>query len=122
MSHYHYFDPTDSINILRVACGLFLLPHLYAKALNLPFAYKLYAVDTIRRAPASACIAIDTICSIGMVLAIETRYAAALGAVFLAVAAWAVWRYSNGKWLWNVGGMEYCTFWAICCVAVAMHG
>ena len=124
MSHYHFFDPTDSFNILRVACGLFLLPHLYAKASNLPFAYKLYADFRLYppRAWVFACIAIETICSIGMVFAIETRYVASLEAVFLAVAAWAVWRYSNGKWLWNIGGMEYCTFWAICCLAVAIHG
>jgi uncharacterized membrane protein YphA (DoxX/SURF4 family) len=57
-----------------------------------------------------------------MVFAIYTRYVALLEAVFLAVAAWAVWRFSKGKWLWNIGGYEYCVFWAICCVVVAMHG
>jgi hypothetical protein len=24
------------------------------------------------------------------------------------------------KWLWNLGGMEFCVFWAVACVAVAM--
>jgi hypothetical protein len=42
--------------------------------------------------------------------------------VFLCVAAWATWRYSGGKWLWQIGGYEYPLFWAICCVVVAMHG
>ena len=57
-----------------------------------------------------------------MVLAIYTRYVALIEAVFLLVAAWAVWRYSKGKWLWHIGGFEYCLFWAICCIVVAMHG
>ena len=57
-----------------------------------------------------------------MVLAIYTRYVALLEAVFLFVAAWSVLRCSQGKWLWNIGGYEYCLFWAICCDVVAMHG
>ena len=28
---------------------------------------------------------------------------------------------TEGKWLWNIGGYEYCLFWAICCLIVAMH-
>ena len=65
---------------------------------------------------------IEIICATGMVLAIYTRYVALLEAVFLSVAAWSVWRYSGGKWLWNIGGYEYCLFWAICCIVVAIHG
>ena len=41
---------------------------------------------------------------------------------FLLAAAVTVWRYSKGKWLWNIGGCEYCLFWAICCLVLAMHG
>ena len=36
-------------------------------------------------------------------------------------AAAAVWKVTKGKWLWNIGGYEYCLFWAICCLIVAMH-
>ena len=42
-------------------------------------------------------------------------------ALHLAVAAIAVHRVAGGKWLWNIGGSEYCVFWAICCVIVAME-
>ncbi len=65
---------------------------------------------------------LEIVCAIGMVFAIQTRYVALLEAVFLFVAAWSVWRHSGGKWLWQIGGYEYCLFWAICCVVVAMHG
>jgi len=124
MSFYQNFDLTNEFNILRLLCGLFLLPHFYAKASNLDFTYKLY--NDFRLYPPKAwafsSMTIEIICAIGMVLAIHTRYVAALESVFLFVAAWSVWRYSHGKWLWNAGGYEYCVFWAICCLVVAMHG
>lgn len=118
------FDLTNGFNILRIICGLFLIPHMVAKASNLPFAYEIYG--TWRLYPPKAwvlsCIAVEIVGSIGLVFAIYTRYVAALVAVFLFVASWAVWRHSGGKWLWNIGGFEYPLFWAICCVVVAMHG
>jgi len=124
MNFYQNFDLTDEFNILRLICGLFLLPHFYAKVSNLDFTYKLYT--DFRLYPPKAwvfsCVVIEIICSIGMVFAIYTRYVALLEAIFLFVAAWAVWRYSQRKWLWNIGGYEYCLFWAICCIVVAMHG
>jgi hypothetical protein len=38
------------------------------------------------------------------------------------IAAGAIGRAAAGKRLWNIGGCEYCTFWAICCIVVALHG
>lgn len=124
MSLYQNFDLTDEFNILRLICGLFLLPHFYAKASNLAFAYKLYSDFRLYppKAWVFACLVIEIVCAIGMVFAIETRYVALIEAAFLVVAAWSVWRHSGGKWVWNIGGYEYCLFWAICCVVVAMHG
>lgn len=124
MEYWHHFDVSDEANILRLICGLFLLPHFYAKASDLPLAYKLY--EDFRLTPPKAwvfaCLTVEIVCAIGMVFAIETRYVAAIEVAFLAVAAWAVWRHSGGKWLWMTGGFEYCLFWAICCFVVAMHG
>src|SRR5713226_2811965 len=101
MSFYQHFDLTNEFNILRLICGLFLLPHLYAKASDLELTYKIY--NDFRLYPVKAwvfsCMAIEIVCSIGMVFAIYTRYVALLEAVFLFVAAGAVWRYSQGKWL-----------------------
>jgi putative oxidoreductase len=118
------FDLTNGFNILRIICGLFLVPHMVMKAKDLPATYELYRAWRLYppRAWVHACLVIEVIGSIGLVFAIYTRYVAALVAVFLFVAAWAVWRVSDGKWLWNIGGMEYPLFWAICCVVVAMHG
>jgi putative oxidoreductase len=46
---------------------------------------------------------------------------AILAGVFLLVAAWASWKFSEGKWIWNFGGGEYPLFWGICCFVVAMQ-
>lgn len=121
---YQTFDLTDEFNILRIICGLFLVPHFIMKSKNIPGTIEVYRAWRLYP-PAAwvyACLVIEAIGSIGLVFAIYTRYVAALVAVFLAVAAWACRRVSNGKWHWNLGGMEYPLFWAICCVVVAMHG
>jgi putative oxidoreductase len=123
-SYYQNFDLTDEFNILRIVCGLFLVPHLYAKATNIELMVGVYRDFRLYppRAWIFSCMAMEVVGSIGLVFAIYTRYVAILIAAFLFVAAWAVWRYSKGKWLWNIGGYEYPVFWAICCVVVAMHG
>jgi putative oxidoreductase len=123
-SLYQNFDLTDEFNILRIICGLFLVPHLYAKATNLELMCGVYRDFRLYppKAWIFACMAMEVIGSIGLVFAVYTRYVAILIAAFLFVAAWAVWRYSKGKWLWNIGGYEYPVFWAICCIVVAMHG
>ena len=59
--------------------------------------------------------------AIGLIFAILPMYAAALACVHMLVATVAVWKVTKGKWLWNIGGYEYCLFWAICCLIVAMH-
>jgi putative oxidoreductase len=117
------FDPTNGYNILRIVCGAFLLPHLYAKASNLPFTFQLYKDFRLEppKAWAFCAMATEVVCSIGLIFGIYTRYAAILCAIFLFVATWAVWRHSGGKWLWNIGGYEYCLFWGICCIVVAMQ-
>jgi putative oxidoreductase len=121
---YGSFDLNNEFNILRIACGVFLLPHFYAKASNLPRAYELYR--DFRLYPPQAwvftAITIEIVASIGLVFDLYVRYAALLACAFLLAAAVTIWRYSKGKWLWNIGGCEYCLFWAICCLVLAMHG
>ena len=71
MNFLQIFDLTNEFNILRLICGLFLLPHLFAKVTDLPFTYKIY--DDYRLYPVKlwvfACITVEVICSIGMVFA-----------------------------------------------------
>jgi len=115
------FDLTDGFNILRLICGLFFIPHIYAKffvseALGFFVAAKF-------KPPAvwmyTACV-IETVLAIGLIFGIYTTYVGVIAFVYLLVAAAAVWKVTGGKWLWNIGGYEYCVFWAISCLVVAM--
>jgi putative oxidoreductase len=116
------FDPTNEFNILRLICGLFFVPHIYAKFF-VPEALGFFVAAKFKP-PAfwmySACV-IESVLAIGLIFAILPFYAGAIAFVHLCVAAVAVHRVTAGKWLWNIGGCEYCLFWAICCLIVAMH-
>lgn len=116
------FDLTDGGNVLRIICGLFLVPHLFVKFKNQDFV-KGFMSNAGLRPPELwlyGAFAVEIVASIGLVLDILTFPLAVLTGIFLLVAAWASWRVSKGKWMWNFGGAEYPLFWAICCFAVAL--
>jgi putative oxidoreductase len=117
------FNLLNEINILRIICGAFFIPHIYAKFV-VPQALGFFVAAKFRP-PATwmylAC-AVEIVLAIGLIFGVYTSYVAWVAAIHLGVAAAAVYRVTGGKWLWNIGGCEYCLFWAICCVVVAMHG
>ncbi len=116
-------DLTNGAHILRVVCGLFLLPHLFVKFRNQDFV-KGFMEKAGLRPPLAwlyASFAVEIAASIGLIFGVYTGYAAVLAGLFLLVAAWASWRVSAGKWMWNFGGAEYPLFWAICCFVVALQ-
>ena len=118
----HSFDLTNGVNVLRLICGLFFIPHIYAKFF-VPAALGFFQAAKFKP-PAFwmyvSCV-IEIVLAIGLIFAILPFYAGAIACLHLLVAAAAVWKVTGGKWLWNIGGYEYCVFWAICCLIVAMH-
>ena len=115
------FDLSNGANVLRLICGLFLVPHLFVKFRNQDFV-KGFMEKAGLKPPIAwlyASFAIEIVCSIGLVLDLYTRQVAIVAGVFLLVASWASWRVSGGKWMWNFGGAEFPLFWAICCFIVA---
>lgn len=117
------FDLTNGANVLRIVCGLFLVPHLFVKFRNQDFV-KGFMEKAGLRPPALwlyASFAVEIVASIALVLGLYTHPVAVLTGVFLLVASWASWRVSAGKWMWNFGGAEYPLFWAICCFVVALQ-
>jgi uncharacterized membrane protein YphA (DoxX/SURF4 family) len=116
------FDLTNEFNILRLICGLFFIPHIYAKFF-VPEALGFFKAAKLNP-PAvwmyTACV-IETLLAIGLIFAILPFYAGIIGCVHLLFAGYQVHKVTEGKWLWNIGGCEYCLFWAICCLVVAMH-
>ncbi len=117
------FDLSVGANVLRILCGVFLIPHLFVKFRNQDFVKGFMEKAGLKPATAwlYAAFAIEIIATIGLVLDIYTRPSAVLAGLFLLVAAWASWKTSGGKWMWNFGGAEYPLFWAICCLVVAMQ-
>jgi putative oxidoreductase len=117
------FNLANEFNILRLICGLFFVPHIYAKFF-VPEALGFFVAAKFKP-PALwmyiACV-IETVLAGGLVFGIYTTFVRAIAFIHLLVAAAAVWRVTGGKWLWNIGGYEYCVFWATCCLVVGMHG
>jgi putative oxidoreductase len=122
MSIVDKFNLLNEFNILRIICGAFFIPHIYAKYF-VPEALGFFVAAKFKPPKFwlyTACV-VEVALAIGLILGIYTTYVAWLAALHLMVAGVAVYRVT-GKWLWNIGGFEYCLFWAICCVVVAMHG
>jgi len=116
------FDLSNAFNILRIICALFFVPHIYAKFF-VPEALGFFVKAGFKPAAVwlyLACV-IEIVLTIGLLFGIYTFYVAIVAAIHLTVAAIAVYRVTD-KWLWNIGGCEFCVFWAICCIVVAMHG
>ena len=116
------FDLTNGLNVLRIVCGLFLVPHLFVKFKNQDFV-KGFMAKAGLNPPVLwlyGAFAVEIVTSVGLVFDLYTRYVAVVAGVFLVVAAFASWRVSEGKWMWNFGGAEYPLFWAICCFVVAL--
>jgi putative oxidoreductase len=117
------FDLTDGLNILRIACALFFVPHLFVKFQNQEAVKPIYAKAGFNPPIAwlYASFAVEIVATIGLFFAILTPYVAFLAGVFLVFAAYASWRASGGKWIWTFGGAEFPLFWAIACFVVAMQ-
>jgi putative oxidoreductase len=122
MSFADKFNLLNEFNILRLICGLFLIPHIYGKFYE-PAALGFFVAAKFKPPKFWMYLAgaVETVLAIGLIFGIYTTIAGAVAALHLAIAAAGVYRATGGKWLWNIGGYEYCLFWAICCLVVAMH-
>ncbi len=117
------FDISDPIVALRILCGVFLIPHAWSKLFTRAGPIGFFTAAGIKPAEpvVLAALVLELLAATGLILGIYPRYAALLTAAFLLFAMVAVVRVSKGRWLWNLGGAEYCVFWALCCLLVAAH-
>lgn len=118
------FDLTNPFNILRIICGAFLIPHSVGKITSWDYSIGFFEKAGLRppKVWLYSTLVFEAILAVALIFGIYTRYAAIICVVFMAVAAAAVLRVTQGKWLWNLGGCEYPVFWGVTAVAVAMHG
>ena len=121
MSLADKFNLLNEFNILRIACGVFFIPHIVGK-LTVPATLEFFVKAGFKPAALWMYIAgtIETALCAGLVFAIYTPYVAAIAAIHLLVAAAATYKVTK-SWIWVIGGIEYCVFWAIACLVVALH-
>ncbi len=121
MSYADKFNLLNAFNLLRIICGAFFIPHIIGK-ITVPATLEFFVVAGFKPPAVWMYIAgaIETVLTIGLVLGILTPYVAAIAVVHLLVAAAATYKVKR-CWIWVIGGVEYCIFWALCCLVVAMH-
>jgi putative oxidoreductase len=101
-------------------CGLFFIPHIVAKFTE-PATLNFFQAAKFNPPATWMYIAgaIETLLTIALVFAIYTPYAAAIAAFHLFVAGTATYKVTK-KWIWVIGGTEYCVFWMLTCIALAL--
>lgn len=116
-------DLGDPVRQLGILCGLAFIPHSLAKFTAREAVEAFFAAAGFRPAALFVylSLAIEVAVTLGLVVGILIPYAAAVAAIFMLVAAVAVYRTSGGRWVWNLGGCEFHAFWAACCLIVAFH-
>jgi putative oxidoreductase len=116
------FNLLNEFNILRIICGAFFIPHIVGK-ITVPATLQFF-VEAGFKPPATWMYiagAIETVLCITLIFGIDTQVFGFIAFVHLLVAAAATYKVKK-CWIWVIGGVEYCIFWAICCLVVAMHG
>lgn len=116
------FDLTNGYVVLRIICGLFMLPNAFAKIRNPEGSLGFFTSAGFSHPHlfVKFTIAFETIVGLALVLGILAPYAAGLTAAFMFVAALVDYKVYK-TWLWTNGGCEYPFFWGICALIVALN-
>jgi len=120
MSWADKFNLLNGIVILRLTIALHFIPHVVGKFTE-PATLGFFKAAKFNP-PATwmyvAC-SIETVLTLLLFFDIYTPYVALIAAFHLLVAAAATYKVTK-KWIWVVGGIEYCVFWMLTCVVLAM--
>ena len=119
------FDLTRGSNVLRIAAGAFLFPHIAGKFVNGAFnpatlGFFAKAGMTPPELWLGLAAVSELLVAVFLVLGLCTRFAALGGAAVLLMAVYALQVVKGFGWTWNTGGYEYPVFWALTCCVVAM--
>jgi putative oxidoreductase len=121
MSLADKFNLLNEFNLLRIVCALFFIPHIVGK-FTVPATLDFF-VKAGFKPPATWMYiagAIETVLTITLLFGIYTALFGLIAFIHLLVAGAATYKLTK-SWIWVIGGIEYCIFWAICCLVVAMH-
>ena len=121
MSLADKFNLLNEMNLLRVICAVFFIPHIIGK-FTVPQALQFY-IEVGFKPPKFWMYlagAIEIVLIIALLFDFHTAFFGFIAFIHLMVAAAATYKW-KGCWIWVIGGVEFCVFWAICCLVVAMH-
>lgn len=123
------FNLCNGVNLIRIICGLFMIPHSLTKFADGGFLTVLNPgtigfFESVGLAPGAFWVWIAFLAEFGtgiaLILGICTRWAAFGAGCVLLVAVYALHAAKGFGWLWNKGGYEYPVFWAVTCFAIAI--
>jgi putative oxidoreductase len=108
----------DSLELIRILCGIWLVPHLLGKIRNVKLAAPTFEKVGLRpgRVVVILTIVLELIAGVGLVFGIYEETAGVLLVVVMLGASYAVLCLSGANWRWHKHGPEYMIVWAIVCV------
>jgi uncharacterized membrane protein YphA (DoxX/SURF4 family) len=121
MSLADKFNLLDGFNLLRIVCALFFIPHIVGK-FTVPQTLEFYVAAGFKPPKfwMYVAAAIETFLTVFLFFGVYTAYVAFIAFIHLTVAAVATYKVKR-CWIWVIGGIEYCAFWALVCLAIALH-
>ena len=113
----------SALELLRILCGIWFLPHLVGKILNFNKATGTFETAGLKPGKLFLVLTLllESLAMAGMVLNVYPNAAAACGVVVLVGAAYAVVRINGFNWRWQFQGPEYPLFWALACALIAVQ-
>ena len=120
MSWADKFNLLNGVVVLRLICGLFFIPHVVGKFTE-PATLNFFKAAKFNPPATWMYIAgaIETVLTIGLLFGIQTAVFGFIAFIHLLVAAAATYKVTK-SWIWVIGGIEYCVFWMLACIALAM--
>jgi putative oxidoreductase len=120
MSWADKFNLLNGVVLLRLTCALFFIPHVVGKFTE-PATLNFFKAAKFNPPATWMYIAgaIETVLTFLLFFDIYTHYVALIAAFHLFVAGAATYKVTK-KWIWVIGGIEYCAFWMLACLALAL--
>lgn len=116
------YAATDMRWLVGFICGVFLVPHIIAKAHNFDRSVRFF--DDIGLRPSRvfvlATLTMEILAAGLLTTGLSVRVGAVIAMFILAGAALATVKIHGFKWRWQQPGVEYLCFWASICLCLAL--
>ncbi len=109
-------------DLLRIVCGVWLLPHALLKIRNAALARKTFEQVGLKPGIVflALTVALEFAAAAGLILNLFPHIAAGAAVFVLMGASYAVLKMHGPAWRWNKSGPEYMVFWSIACILAVL--